>query len=97
MVENCNWSIDNESHHGGYARVTTQLVEFINSFKIKTGIPLDPIYTGKMMYAVLNDYVKKEEMKGKNILCIHSGGLQGIVGYNYLVNKAGNDKSRMVV
>lgn len=89
VIENSNWSIDNESHHGGYAKVTDPLIEFINEFKINTGIPLDPIYTGKLMHAIVNKYSKRPEMQGKRILCIHTGGLQGIDGYNYLAMKKG--------
>ena len=47
-----NWQLINAYHFGGYAKVTKELIEFINTFKIKTNIPLDPIYTGKMVFGV---------------------------------------------
>ncbi len=96
-IENTSrFTIDHEAHHGGYAKVTAELIEFINTFKEKTKVPLDPIYTGKMMYAVIKDYVHREEMMGKNILCIHTGGLQGVEGFNYLQNRMNKDQALML-
>jgi 1-aminocyclopropane-1-carboxylate deaminase len=69
-------------HFGGYGKVTTELITFINQFFLKTGIPLDPIYTGKMVFGVI-DLIQKEYFpKGSKILMIHTGGLQGIEGMN---------------
>lgn len=69
-------------HFGGYAKVKDELIEWINWFKHHTNIPLDPIYTGKMMYGIFdlieNDYFKPNT----SILAIHTGGLQGIEGIN---------------
>ena len=77
-----NWELLAEDHFGGYAKVTPELVEFINEFKNSTGIPLDPIYTGKMVYGILN-MVKKGRIPANTIiLAIHTGGLQGIFGMN---------------
>ena len=67
---------------GGYAKTNQILIDFINDFYALYRIPLDPIYTGKMMYGIFelakSDYFKK----GSSILAIHTGGLQGIHGYN---------------
>lgn len=72
---------------GGYAKVNTQLISFINSFKETTAIPLDPIYTGKMMFGII-DLIKKGLIQEKSsILCIHTGGLQGIAGMNNVLKK----------
>ncbi|MEO0573078.1 MAG: pyridoxal-phosphate dependent enzyme [Bacteroidota bacterium] len=77
-----NWEMVTDYHFGGYAKVNVALVEFINDFKKHTGIPLDPIYTGKMVFGIL-DMVKKGKMKANTrILAIHTGGLQGIFGMN---------------
>ena len=77
-----NFTIYNEYHFGGYGKVNEELINFVNYFKKTTQIQLDPIYTGKMVFGVLqliknhifNDYSK--------ILMIHTGGLQGIEGMN---------------
>jgi 1-aminocyclopropane-1-carboxylate deaminase/D-cysteine desulfhydrase-like pyridoxal-dependent ACC family enzyme len=64
-------------HFGGYAKKTDELMSFMNSFYIENNIPLDFVYTAKMMFGV-NDLVQKNYFPpGSNILCIHTGGLQG--------------------
>ena len=66
---------------GGYAKTTETLIEFINNFYNQFHIPLDPIYTGKMVYAI-DDMIDKNFFKeGSKIVMIHTGGLQGILGY----------------
>lgn len=88
-----NWDLLSEYHFNGYGKYTKELIEFINQFKKETEIPLDPIYTGKMMYGIL-DMIKKDRfLPGSKILAIHTGGLQGIEGFNQrLQKKQGNLK-----
>lgn len=82
-----NWSLQSDYHFGGYAKVTEELIHFINEFKLQTQIPLDPIYTGKLMYGIL-DLVKKNYFKPETkILAIHTGGLQSISGLNAVLKK----------
>ncbi len=77
-----NWELNLDYHFGGYAKINSELVEFINRFKQEYNIPLDPIYTGKMMFGIF-DLIKKGYFeKGTKILAIHTGGLQGIDGMN---------------
>ncbi|MBT8260918.1 MAG: 1-aminocyclopropane-1-carboxylate deaminase/D-cysteine desulfhydrase [Flavobacteriaceae bacterium] len=77
-----NWELNTNYHFGGYAKINSELVEFINKFKINFGIPLDPVYTGKMLFGIF-DMIKKGQFKnGSKILAIHTGGLQGIYGMN---------------
>ena len=64
-------------HFGGYAKKNTDLISFINSFYQDNKIPLDFVYTGKMMFGVYDLIEKKYFPEGSNILCIHTGGLQG--------------------
>lgn len=82
FVNKSNWNIICEYHFGGYGNVTDELIQFINDFYLKTGIPLDPIYTGKMMYGIFDLIEKKYFPEESKILAIHTGGLQGIVGMN---------------
>ena len=82
-----NWQLQTDYHFGGYAKVSAELVHFINDFKERTQIPLDPIYTGKLLYGIL-DLVKKDHFKPKTkILAIHTGGLQSISGMNTKLKK----------
>ncbi len=82
-----NWRLIMDYHFGGYAKITTELVVFINDFKAKTGIPLDPIYTGKLMFGLL-DMIKNDNfVPCSKILAVHTGGIQGIEGMNIMLKK----------
>lgn len=75
-------SLISDYHFGGYAKINSDLVSFINEFKRKYHIPLDPIYTGKMMFGIFDLMKQGYFPKGSKILAIHTGGLQGIEGMN---------------
>lgn len=78
----CDWRIVNDYHLGGFAKYNEDLVRFINAFKHKHSIQLEPLYTGKMMYG-LYDMIESDKFeKGSKIVAVHTGGLQGIVGFN---------------
>ncbi len=82
FVEGDNWELIPGYDFGGYAKVTRELVQFINDFYQQHHIPLDPVYTGKMVFGVM-DLIRKEWFPtGARILLIHTGGLQGIEGMN---------------
>lgn len=70
-------------HFGGFARFNNELIEFILNWESETGIPLDPVYTAKLFYAV-SDQIRNRELKNKKIVIIHTGGLQGRQGFEYL-------------
>jgi 1-aminocyclopropane-1-carboxylate deaminase/D-cysteine desulfhydrase-like pyridoxal-dependent ACC family enzyme len=76
-----NYIIRNDFHFGGYAKITSELVQFIQSFKQKTGVLLDPVYTGKMMYGIFDLIRKDYFQRGTCIVALHTGGLQGWSGY----------------
>ena len=82
-----NWDLVTEYHFGGYAKVSEELIQFINEFYQKHKIPLDPIYTGKMMFGVMDLIHKNYFPKNSKILVIHTGGLQGIAGMNKLLKQ----------
>lgn len=87
FVVKTNWSINDAYHFGGYGKVNDELIPFLNSFYSQTGIPLDPVYTGKMVFGVL-DLIEKEYFPpNSKILMIHTGGLQGIKGMNFALQK----------
>ena len=86
-----NWELNNDYHFGGYGKYSDELIHFINRFKSQTDIPLDPIYTGKMMFGVLDMINKKKFPNGSKILIIHSGGLQGIAGFNHRLKSKFSD------
>lgn len=93
FVERANWKLISDYHFGGYAKTNEDLIRFINQFKKEQEIPLDPIYTGKMMFGIF-DLIKKDYFPiGSRILAVHTGGLQGIEGMNV---KLGNSNSLII-
>ncbi len=70
-------NILNEYHFGGYGKYNDELVQFIRSFYLKHGIKLDPIYTGKAMFALMKE-LEDEKWNGKSVIFIHTGGIQGV-------------------
>lgn len=79
---NKNWELITDYHFGGYAKINDELIAFINSFKTLHNVPLDPIYTGKMVYGIYDLIEKGYFPKHSKLLVIHTGGLQGIEGMN---------------
>ncbi|MGB3774864.1 MAG: pyridoxal-phosphate dependent enzyme [Leeuwenhoekiella sp.] len=82
-----NWTLITSYHFGGYAKVSEKLVEFINTFKLKYQIQLDPIYTGKMLFGLEEMMKNGYFSKNTRILAVHTGGLQGIAGVNARLKK----------
>jgi 1-aminocyclopropane-1-carboxylate deaminase len=76
------WRIQTNYHFGGYAKHTSELIHFIQEFYQCYGIALDPIYTGKMMYGLIDLIRQGVFPKGSQIVAVHTGGLQGIAGFN---------------
>lgn len=77
-----DWQLLTQFHGGGYAKVTPQLRDFCLQFEKDNGIPIEPIYTGKMFYALF-ELIKQDYFNdGDNIVALHTGGLQGLKGLN---------------
>ena len=87
FTEKKNWKINHDYVFGGYAKISLPLIEFINHFNKKFKIPLDPIYTGKLLFGIFDIIKQKQWNWGKRILVIHSGGLQGIAGMNQILSE----------
>ncbi len=71
------WQINKEYQFGGYGKTTQVLMDFITEFYTKTNIQLDPIYTSKMLFGILDMVEKNKFDFGIKILAVHTGGLQG--------------------
>ena len=68
-------------HHGGYAKFSEELINFIKDFQVRYHIPIDPVYTGKVLFAV-SDLSKKAYFNSDDrILVYHTGGTQGMNGF----------------
>ncbi len=76
-----NVNIHSDYHFGGFAKFTPELLDFMNTFKSQNNFALDPIYTGKMFYGAA-ELIDQGTLSGDLIVLIHTGGLQGISGFN---------------
>lgn len=72
-----NWWLFDNWHFGGFGKTTKELIDFMNDFYQSNSIPLDIVYTGKMMYGVRELIKTGFFPQGSKVLCIHTGGLQG--------------------
>lgn len=81
-----NWRLISDFHFGGYAKINDELLDFINDFKSRFDVTLEPIYTGKMMFGIFESIQNNYFAEKSKILAIHTGGLQGIEGMNQKLN-----------
>ncbi|MFM7021552.1 MAG: 1-aminocyclopropane-1-carboxylate deaminase/D-cysteine desulfhydrase [Flavobacteriales bacterium] len=77
---NKNWELALDYHCGGYGKINNELVTFIRKMHEVYELPLDGIYTGKMMMALMDLLDKGFFNKGCKVLAVHTGGLQGNEG-----------------
>ena len=76
LTEKRNWQITDQYCCGGYAKTTPELLQFIRTFEQQYNIPLEQIYTGKMLLGLIDLIQQGTFPKDHRILVIHSGGLQ---------------------
>jgi len=82
-----NFDITDEYCFGGYGKIDIELIRFMNRFKSESGILLDPIYTGKMLFGITKMIKEGIFSANTRILAIHTGGTQGIPGMNELLKR----------
>lgn len=85
-VINNTWQLKTDYHFGGYAKVKPELISFVQEFKKKHEIPLDLVYTGKMMFGIYDLLQHTNELDNKTVIAIHTGGLQGNKGFEERFN-----------
>ena len=67
--------IFNDSYVGrGYGDIYPEIVGTIKEVAKGSGVILDPVYTGKAFYGMI-DYIEENRITNKNILFIHTGGI----------------------
>lgn len=74
------YQLHTDYHFGGYGKVNDGLIGFIKQFVAETGILIEPVYTGKMLYALYDLATKNYFKPGSRILAIHTGGIWGLLG-----------------
>lgn len=72
-----NLQLLNDYHFGGYAKKTEALIQFMNKCWQQFHLPLDFVYTAKMLFGIIDRIKDGYFPPGGNILCLHTGGLQG--------------------
>ena len=75
-----NWQLYLDYHFGGYAKITKELIDYMQEFEKLNNIQLDPIYTAKMIYGIYDLIKRKKIEKNTRVIALHTGGLQGING-----------------
>ncbi|MFY8273765.1 1-aminocyclopropane-1-carboxylate deaminase/D-cysteine desulfhydrase [Pseudoalteromonas sp. SSDWG2] len=77
------WQLLTDYHDGGYGRFSPELWQFCQKMKRDHHLPLEPIYSGKMMYALWQLIEQGYFPSGSKIIAVHTGGLQGLQGLKY--------------
>jgi 1-aminocyclopropane-1-carboxylate deaminase len=80
LTSPADYDLHTDYHFGGYGKATAPLIDFVKQFVAQTGIVIEPVYTGKMMYALYDLIGKGHFTPGSKILAIHSGGIWGLLG-----------------
>lgn len=82
-----SWRIENDFAGAGFARASSTLVQFMDAFSVGTGIPLEPVYTGKLFMGLYSLIERGDFAAGTRILALHTGGLQGLRGMQPMLEK----------
>jgi 1-aminocyclopropane-1-carboxylate deaminase/D-cysteine desulfhydrase-like pyridoxal-dependent ACC family enzyme len=77
VATHANWQVQTAYHFGGYARVQPALLAFIRRFEAENGIPLEQVYTGKMLWGIEALLGAGFFGRGTAVVALHTGGLQG--------------------
>lgn len=80
------WEVLDRFHCGGFARVTPALRAFIEAFELAHSVPLEPVYTGKLLFAIHTLRREGVWLASDAVVAIHTGGLQGRRGYPWLAS-----------
>lgn len=76
-----NFDIKTGFEHGGFGKVSPALRDFCARFERHYQIAIEPVYTGKMLYAVHQLAHSAYFSPGERVVVVHTGGLQGKRGY----------------
>lgn len=78
------WRLNHDYHCGGFARSNAALRSFMLEFERVQQVPLEPVYTGKALYAIHALLSSGRWPATEPVLFVHTGGLQGRRGYPWL-------------
>lgn len=70
-------------HHGGYGKCSRELALFVKQFPL----PIEPVYSGKLFFA-LDEMIRHKQLQpGARVIAIHTGGMQGLRGMQPIMDK----------
>ncbi|MFT6310574.1 MAG: 1-aminocyclopropane-1-carboxylate deaminase [Porticoccus sp.] len=72
--------LEHDYHFGGYAKITTELAEFVTAFNRNNSFAIEPIYTGKAFFAIWDKIRSGKIPAGSKVVLLHTGGMQGARG-----------------
>ena len=72
-----------DTDFGGFGKVNANLIKFIRQFNVEYSVKLDLVYMGKLFYYLFKLIKHGFFKKHTRILVLHSGGLQGLTGFNF--------------
>ena len=72
-----NYQLHTHFHHGGYAKVSTELEQFCDEFIKRYRLPIESVYTGKVFFALCSLIMSGEIRRNEKVVVLHTGGLQG--------------------
>lgn len=75
-----HWRIALEHHDGGYARFSSELWQWLQTVTMQTGLPLEPVYSGKALWGLCRELAAGRIQRGSRIVFVHTGGMQGLAG-----------------
>ncbi|MCO7628431.1 pyridoxal-phosphate dependent enzyme [Pseudomonas fluorescens] len=70
-----------DASRGGFAKVDPVLLEFIDNTEQSSGVPLEPLYTGKALLMLKEQIEAGRFEPGTRLIFVHTGGLQGRRGF----------------
>lgn len=76
-----NYELHLGYHFGGYAKLPPELRTFTRQFEAEFGVVLDPIYTSKLLFGVLDLIGRGHFAAGSTVVAVHTGGLQAWAGF----------------
>jgi len=71
-----NWRILHQFHHGGYAKSSAALTQFCHDVSNQYAVPIEPIYSGKLLWAVKELVTTGYYPRGTRLLLLHTGGVR---------------------
>jgi 1-aminocyclopropane-1-carboxylate deaminase/D-cysteine desulfhydrase-like pyridoxal-dependent ACC family enzyme len=76
-IDKTSYTILDAYHFGGFGKITPELISFMNDCYQRYELPLDRVYTAKMMWGISELIQTQQLPSNARIVAIHTGGLQG--------------------